>query len=488
MRPLQSLSSLKLKLGIVIVAAVWVTAVATIIAVRWLGLPSLVGAGAGIAIALACVQLLARGTTKPLREMAAVATAMARGERGRQVAVTSNDEVGELARAFNRMTAELAETDRLRRDLVANVSHELRTPLGALQAVLENVVDGVSEADPETLRTMLAQTRRLGRLVTQLLDLSRLEAGEQPFDIRPFAIRDVLDSAAREARLHAPEDVVFSIDAPAGLHAEGDSERIHQVVMNLVENAVRYSPRPGHVALRASRAADAVMLEVDDEGPGIAEDDLEHVFERFYRGDARERIARRWRRRRPGSGDRALDRRSARRHDPRRAPRPARQPHGRHAPARELVDERLPWGSMRLALALIAAASIVASGCGEQRGDAASTVPQPVGPPPGVGTKVVATAAVALVEYALESRDSRLRRAGRIAFEATNDGRRRVMRSRSTDRRDRSARARCAPASARRSPCSCRPGRTSGIARSATTSSAGWSGACAWPSRSYSSS
>ena len=291
MRPLQSLSSLKLKLGIVIVAAVWVTAVATIVAVRWLGLPSIVGAGAGIALALACAHALARGTTKPLREMAAVASAMARGEHGRQVAVTSSDEVGELARAFNRMTQELAETDRLRRDLVANVSHELRTPLGALQAVLENVVDGVSEPDPETLRTMLAQTRRLGRLVTQLLDLSRLESGEQPFDIRPFAIEGVMQSAAREARLHAPEDVVFSIDAPAGLLVEGDSERIHQVVMNLVENAVRYSPRPGHVALRAAGVDGKVVLEVDDEGPGIADADLERVFERFYRGDGRERVA-----------------------------------------------------------------------------------------------------------------------------------------------------------------------------------------------------
>ena len=226
MRPLQSLPSLKLKLGIVIVAAVWITAVATIVAVRWLGLPSIVGAGAGIALALGCVQLLARGTTKPLREMAAVASAMARGEHGRQVAVTSNDEVGELARAFNRMTAELAETDRLRRDLVANVSHELRTPIGALQAVLENVVDGVSEPDPETLRTMLAQTRRLGRLVAQLLDLSRLEAGEQPFDMRPFAVREVLEGAAREARLHAPEDVVFSIDAP-GRPAGAGRSRAH---------------------------------------------------------------------------------------------------------------------------------------------------------------------------------------------------------------------------------------------------------------------
>jgi signal transduction histidine kinase len=288
MSPLGSLGSLKLKLGIVIVSAVLITAAATVIAVRWLGLPSVVGAGAGVALALACVQLLARGTTKPLREMAAVATAMARGEHGRQVAVTSNDEVGELAGAFNRMTAELAETDRLRRDLVANVSHELRTPLGALQAVLENVVDGVSEPDPETLRTMLAQTRRLGRLVTQLLDLSRLEAGEQPFDMRPFAPRDILESAAREARLHAPADVVFSIDAPAALRADGDPERVHQVVVNLVENAVRYSPRPGHVALRASPGEDhTIVLEVDDDGPGISPADLQRVFERFYRGDGR---------------------------------------------------------------------------------------------------------------------------------------------------------------------------------------------------------
>ncbi|HEV7805983.1 MAG TPA: HAMP domain-containing sensor histidine kinase [Solirubrobacteraceae bacterium] len=285
MRPLDALESLKLKLGIVIVIAVVITAVATLVAVRLLGLPSIVGAWAGIVLALGCVQLLARGMTAPLREMAAVATAMARGEHGREVAVTTNDEVGELARAFNRMTAELAETDRLRRELVANVSHELRTPIGALQALLENVVEGVSEPDPETMGTMLAQTRRLGRLVTQLLDLSRLEAGEQPFDIRPFPVRDVLENAAREARLHAPESVVFSIDAPAGLQAAGDPERIHQVVMNLLENAVRYSPRPGHVALRASRAGQEVTVEVCDDGPGIAEDELERVFERFYRGD-----------------------------------------------------------------------------------------------------------------------------------------------------------------------------------------------------------
>jgi signal transduction histidine kinase len=281
---LRELRSLKLKLGIVILAATVVTAATTVAAVA-AGLPSVAGALAGIVLALGCVQLLARGTTAPLREMAAVASAMAAGEQGHEVAVTTADEVGELAQAFNRMTAQLAETDRLRRDVVANVSHELRTPLGALQATLENVVEGVSEADPQTLATMLAQTKRLGRLVGQLLDLSRLEAGEQHFDIRPFAVRDVLDGAAREARLHAPPDVVFAIDSPAELQAAGDAERIHQVVSNLVENAVRFSPRPGCVTLRAAGNGATVSFVVEDEGPGIDAEDLDRVFERFRRGD-----------------------------------------------------------------------------------------------------------------------------------------------------------------------------------------------------------
>ena len=206
--------------------------------------------------------------------------------------MTSNDEVGELARAFNRMTKELAETDRLRRDLVANVSHELRTPLGALQAVLENVVDGVSEADPETLRTMLAQTRRLGRLVTQLLDLSRLESGEQPFDIRPFAIADLMEGAAREARLHAPEDVVFSIDAPDGAarqrrrraHPPGRREPRRERGALLAAAGPRGAARDRRRRRRScSRSTTRARA-----SPTA---DLERVFERFYRGDGRERVA-----------------------------------------------------------------------------------------------------------------------------------------------------------------------------------------------------
>src|SRR5437868_9036834 len=151
------------------------------------------------------VRCRARGVTSPSREMSDAARAMATGNYDSRVAATSRDEVGELARAFNQMAAELAETDRVRRDLVANVSHELRTPITALQAVLENLVDGVTDPDPETFRTMLAQVERLGRLVKQLLDLSRLESGAVPLERSEFAVEPLLEHAVREQKLHEPD-------------------------------------------------------------------------------------------------------------------------------------------------------------------------------------------------------------------------------------------------------------------------------------------
>jgi signal transduction histidine kinase len=142
MRPLDRLRSIKVKLGVVIVATVWGTAVLLAIGHR-AGLSLPVRATLAALVGLVIVQILARGMTSPLREMADAASAMARGHYDRRVRATSRDEVGELARAFNAMAAELADTDRQRRELVANVSHELRTPLGALQALLENLADGV---------------------------------------------------------------------------------------------------------------------------------------------------------------------------------------------------------------------------------------------------------------------------------------------------------------------------------------------------------
>jgi signal transduction histidine kinase len=283
--PLDDVPSIKLKLGFVIAAAVAVT-----VFVFWVGLkiglwPSVSGVIAA-AVAMTMVWFLARGMTSPLREMAAAASEMAKGNYDRRVHSASRDEVGELARAFNRMAADLAETDRVRRDLVANVSHELRTPITALQAVLENLVDGVTDPDPQTFRTMLAQVERLGRLVKQLLDLSRLESGAVPLDRTAFRVEPMLEHAVRESQLHAPEiPVQVTVDAH-DLTADGDPERVHQVVANLLENAVRHTPRGGIVEVRARRGERGVVIEVLDEGPGIPDVDQARVFERFYRADS----------------------------------------------------------------------------------------------------------------------------------------------------------------------------------------------------------
>ena len=212
-RPLDRLGSIKLKLGVAIVVAVGVSSAMSVIGFH-LGLPVWVRPVISAAIALALVQVLARGMTSPLREMASAARRMADGDWSQRVTDTSADEVGELARAFNGMAAELAQVDRMRRDLVANVSHELRTPISALQARLENLVDGVEDPDPELLRSMLEQTERLGRLVSQLLDLSRLESGAVPLHQEEVEASSLLDAVAVEARLHAPgRGIEVEVDA-----------------------------------------------------------------------------------------------------------------------------------------------------------------------------------------------------------------------------------------------------------------------------------
>ncbi len=282
--PLQRLSSLKVKLSVVIVAAVVVT-----LAVNEIGLRLNFRAGfrATVAalIALLMVQVLARGMTSPLRSMERAVTAMADGDLTIRVEASSSDEVGRLATAFNLMADELAEVDRQRRELVANVSHELRTPISALRATLENVVDGVVEPEPELLRTMLAQTERLQRLVAQLLDLSRLESGGTPLHREPFSVAELVEAVADEATLHSPAITLRLHVEPPDLILDGDPERLHQVLANLVDNAARFTPDGGEIAIDARRRDDRIRLCVIDQGPGISPDARTRVFERFYRTD-----------------------------------------------------------------------------------------------------------------------------------------------------------------------------------------------------------
>ena len=283
-RPLDRLSSIKVKLSVAIIAAVGVTVLVHSLGLK-AGLPLVLLAAASGILALGVIHVLARGMTSPLREMVRAASAMARGDYSRRVTATSRDEVGELGRAFNSMAGELAEIDRMRRDLVANVSHELRTPISALRALLENLVDGVERADPRTLRPALEQVNRLERLVAQLLDLSRLEAGVVPLERRPVALGPLLERVAGESRARAARGVRIVVRGSPG-ELKADADRLHQLVANLLENAVRHSPDGGEVELSARSDDGVVTIEVADRGPGIPPEETARVFERFYRADA----------------------------------------------------------------------------------------------------------------------------------------------------------------------------------------------------------
>jgi signal transduction histidine kinase len=238
-------------------------------------------------IALFLARLLARGMTQPLRDMAQAAQMMARGDYRQRVQVRSRDEVGQLAGTFNRMAGEMEGLERLRRDLVANVSHELKTPLSALRAHLENLSDGVEEANPALLQVMLEQSERLSRLVDELLELSRLESGERPLELEPIRLAPLVERVVKEIEVARPDRrVEIRNEVPSDLPAvEADRQRIHQLLFNLLDNAHRFTPPGGVVSIRAARENGSCEVSVEDTGPGIPAEHLPLVFERFYRVD-----------------------------------------------------------------------------------------------------------------------------------------------------------------------------------------------------------
>ncbi|MBW0294010.1 hypothetical protein ATN37_25450 [Rhodococcus sp. MH15] len=167
-----------------------------------------------------------------------------------------------------------------RRELIGNVSHELRTPITALQAMLENVVDGVEEPDPAMMKSALRQTERLGALVADLLDLSKLEGGAMPLKRRRFEVEPFL----RELSSVSAGDIEIDVKPPQ-LSVVADPDRLHQVVTNLVDNAVQHGNVDTKVVIRVrTGSAGELVLDVHDDGPGIEPQARERVFDRFIRG------------------------------------------------------------------------------------------------------------------------------------------------------------------------------------------------------------
>ncbi len=238
---------------------------------------------AALASVLLAVALAAR-ITRPLVEVGAAARRVAEGDYGTRVPRRSPDELASLADSFNQMAAELEESERQRRDLIANTAHELRTPLTNLEGYLEAIRDGVIEPDRQTYDSLLEEAERLVRLARSLDDLAAGDRATRP--ARPVEI-DLSGYLSASAELARPaldaRDLRLERRWPAPLMARADPDHLAQVLANLLQNAARYTPPGGLVTLAAEPRGETVVVSVANPGEGIPAGDLPHVFERFYR-------------------------------------------------------------------------------------------------------------------------------------------------------------------------------------------------------------
>jgi signal transduction histidine kinase len=236
--------------------------------------------------------LLARALTQPLKALTRASQAIANGQLEQQVRVRSGDEIGQLSAAFNRMSADLAQASQLRRQMTADIAHDLRTPLSMILAHSEALRDGVLPATPETYTLIHDEALRLSRMVEDLRTLSLADAGELPLVRRPTAPADLLARAVAVQAVRAQQQAVALqvYTQPKALPTiQADPDRMVQVLGNLLDNALRYTPPGGQLVCEArldpSGPKRAVVFRIADSGPGIAPADLPHVFERFYRAD-----------------------------------------------------------------------------------------------------------------------------------------------------------------------------------------------------------
>ena len=246
-----------------------------------------ISGGLTAAVALGLAVLTARQITRPARRLAGAAAEVARGKLDTRIESPGEDEIGRLGKSFNDMAEALQRQEEVRRSMMADIAHELRTPLSVLRGNLEAMLDGLMEPSQERLQVLHGQSVALSRLIEDLRTLSLAAAGHLELQRRPTDVGELARGVAAEVETRTRErGVTVSVQAAPGLPQVGlDSDRIGQVLRNLLDNALRYTPPGGRVDIAVEPLGKELIVSVADTGSGVAARDLPHLFDRFYRAD-----------------------------------------------------------------------------------------------------------------------------------------------------------------------------------------------------------